>query len=144
MIVTEVENRKIRKEFDTFNKHHIEYQPYLDKIYSTCFPTSNIKVSKVSTVSRYCKDRAQALRDQYYTDNQYFYTVSTTLWDKAKELRDQCYFDQIYPYIQCYVASNYITSNDCRVLMKASKQINEACTIMTILTNRLKLYLKPI
>jgi len=141
MIIVELENRQIRKKFDTFNKHHIEYQPYLDKIYSTCFPNGNIKVSTVSS-----KYKAKELRDQYYTDNEYFYTVATPSigWDNAKELRDHCYFDQIYPYIQCYVAANYITSNDCRVLIEASKGINEACTIMTILTNRLKLYLKPI
>ena len=37
--------------------------------------------------------------------------------------------------------ANYIT-NDCRVLMEALNEINEA--LMTLLTNRLKLYLKPI
>ena len=43
---------------------------------------------------------------------------------------------------QCYVAASYITS-DCRVLMEALNEISEACTVVTVLTSRLKLCLKP-
>ena len=40
MIVAEIEHRRMRAAFDTFNHHHIEYPPYIDSIYTCLLYTS--------------------------------------------------------------------------------------------------------
>ena len=103
MILAELEDRKVRQEFDKFINHHIEYQVYKDDIYS---------------VGNY--------------------------WVVAQALRNKYFFDEIFFYVHCYVALNYTSSRNCSNLIYTARSTNDACTIMTVLTNRLKLYLKPI
>jgi ankyrin repeat protein len=116
MILAELEDRKVRQEFDKFINHHIEYQVYKDDIYSVCYPNGNLKVAKPVEIG----------------------------WDRAKALRDKYFFDETFFYVHCYVASNYTSSKNCSNLIYTARNTNDAFTIMTVLTNRLKFYLKPI
>ena len=116
MILDELEDRKVSQELDKFINHHIEYQVYKDDIYSVCYPNGNLKVAKPVEIG----------------------------WDKAKALRDKYFFDEIFFYVHCYVASNYTSSKNCSNLIYTARNTNDPCTIMTVLTNRLKFYLKPI
>ena len=45
LIVAEIEHRRMRAAFDTFNHHHIEYPPYIDSIYTRCYPTGDLIVA---------------------------------------------------------------------------------------------------
>ena len=69
MIFAEVEHRRKRALFDSFISHHIEYQPYINSIYTLCYPTGSIQVAKppVGWI------RAEAIRDKYYLDEVFFY-----------------------------------------------------------------------
>lgn len=41
IIVTEIDSRRKRTIFVSFINHQIEYQPYINIIYTRCFPTGN-------------------------------------------------------------------------------------------------------
>ena len=49
MIFAEVEHRRKRPLFDSFINHHIEYQPYINNIYTLCYPTGNRQVCLLYT-----------------------------------------------------------------------------------------------
>ena len=69
LIFAEVEHRRKRALFDSFINHHIEYQPYINSIYTLCYPTGNRQVAKPPVGSI----RAEELRDKYYFDEIFFY-----------------------------------------------------------------------
>ena len=69
LIFAEVEHRRKRALFDSFINHHIEYQPYINNIYTLCYPTGNIQVAKPSVGWM----RAEAIRDQFYFDDIFLY-----------------------------------------------------------------------
>ena len=114
LVTTEVLDRIRRKKFDIFINHYIEYHIYKDTIYSICYP-NGLKVAKPVEVG----------------------------WERAEELRDKYFFEEICFYVHCYVASNYTSSKNCSNLIQTARNMNDACTIITVLINRLKLYLKP-
>lgn len=113
MISDEIEDRKVRKAFDSFISYHIEYKPYKDMIYSICY--QNLKISKPDVG-----------------------------WENAIQVRDKYYFDEVFFYIHLYVGLNYTSSKNFSVLIETANSMNSACTLMTVITARLKLYLKPI
>jgi len=115
MILEEVEDRKLRQAFDKFINRHIEYQIYKDMIYSICYPTGNLKISKPSVG-----------------------------WEQAYSVRNKYYFDEIFFYLQLYVGLNYSSSKNFSVLIETVNSKNEPSTLMTVLTRRLKLFLEPI
>ena len=127
IIVTEIDNRRKRPIFDSFINHHIEYQPYINIIYTRCFPTGNVQVAKPPVG-----------------------------WTIAEAVRDKYYFDEIFFYLHMHVSNLYsITTNNIksrvtRSSMKCSNSTdqlannsNKTSTLMIVLTDRLKMYLKP-
>jgi hypothetical protein len=127
IIVTEIDNRRKRPIFDSFINHHIEYQPYINIIYTRCFPTGNVQVAKPPVG-----------------------------WTIAEAVRDKYYFDEIFFYLHMHVSNLYsITTNNMksrvtRSSMKCSNSTdqlannsNKTSTLMIVLTDRLKMYLKP-
>lgn len=61
IIFAEVEHRRKRALFDSFINHHIEYQPYINNIYSRCYPTGSAQVAKPPVGW----STAEAIRDKY-------------------------------------------------------------------------------
>ena len=128
IIVTEIDNRRKRPIFDSFINHHIEYQPYINIIYTRCFPTGNVQVAKPPVG-----------------------------WTIAEAVRDKYYFDEIFFYLHMHVSNLYsITTNNMKSrVTRSSKQkcsnstdqlannSNKTSTLMIVLTDRLKMYLKP-
>ena len=128
IIVTEIDNRRKRPIFDSFINHHIEYQPYINIIYTRCFPTGNVQVAKPPVG-----------------------------WTIAEAVRDKYYFDEIFFYLHMHVSNLYsITTNNIKSrVTRSSKQkcsnstdqlannSNKTSTLMIVLTDRLKMYLKP-
>ena len=128
IIVTEIDNRRKRPIFDSFINHHIEYQPYINIIYTRCFPTGNVEVAKPPVG-----------------------------WTIAEAVRDKYYFDEIFFYLHMHVSNLYsITTNNMKSrVTRSSKQkcsnstdqlannSNKTSTLMIVLTDRLKMYLKP-
>ena len=127
IILTEIDNRRKRPIFDSFINHHIEYQPYINIIYTRCFPTGNVQVAKPPVG-----------------------------WTIAEAVRDKYYFDEIFFYLHMHVSNLYsITTNNMksrvtRSSMKCSNSTdqlannsNKTSTLMIVLTDRLKMYLKP-
>ena len=124
MILDEVDDRHKRKIFDSFINHHIEYQPYIKNIFTLCYPTGNIQVAKPSVG-----------------------------WIRAEIIRDKYYFDEIFFYLHMHIA-NYTNTNkrtNTIIITKSmlhsssyfSKNSDKTSTLMTVLTDRLKLLLKP-
>lgn len=66
-IFTEVEDRRKKVLFDSFINHYIEYEPYINSIYSLC--NGNHARPIVGW------DRAEALRDKYYFNEIFFFCV---------------------------------------------------------------------
>jgi hypothetical protein len=127
IILNEIDNRRKRPIFDSFINHHIEYQPYINIIYTRCFPTGNVQVAKPPVG-----------------------------WTIAEAVRDKYYFDEIFFYLHMHVSNLYsITTNNIksrvtRSSMKCSNSTdqlannsNKTSTLMIVLTDRLKMYLKP-
>ena len=125
VIFNEVEHRRKRAIFDSFINHYIEYHPYINNIYNRCYPTGNVQVAKPS--------------------------VS---WITAEEIRDKYYFDEIFFYLHMYTASVYIkkrhadASSSQSISISSSSEYfvnnsDKTSTLMTILTDRLRMYLKP-
>ena len=128
IIVTEIDNRRKRPIFDSFINHHIEYQPYINIIYTRCFPTGNVQVAKPPVG-----------------------------WTIAEAVRDKYYFDEIFFYLHMHVSNLYsITTDNMKSrVTRSSKQkcsnstdqlannSNKTSTLMIVLTDRLKMYLKP-
>ena len=124
LIFAEVEHRRKRALFDSFINHHIEYQPYINNIYTLCYPTGNRQVAKPPLG-----------------------------WIRAEAIRDKYYLDEIFFYLHLHVANLYSTKEKTGVIRRSSKKYsnstgnlanssNKTSTLMIILTDRLKEYLK--
>ena len=116
LIVAEIEHRRMRAAFDTFNHYHIEYQPYIDSIYTRCYPTGDLIVA------------APAIG-----------------WYEAQRIRNKYYFDEVFYYLHMHVAkvctqSSYNTISSITQLATTS---DATATLMTVLVDRLTMYLKP-
>jgi ankyrin repeat protein len=118
MVLNEIENRTKRAEFDSFIVHYLEYHPYKDKIYTRCFPTGDLRIA-----------------------------TPPIGWLKAYSLRDKYYFDEILFYVHLYVAneqSKKFPNNNDNIKSYLSNNNNVTYTLMKILSDRLKMYLKPL
>jgi len=123
IIIAEVEHRRKRALFDSFINHHIEYQPYIDNISALCYPTGSVQVAKPSVG-----------------------------WIRAEAIRDKYYLDEIFFYLHMHVANCYTNHQPDAILTTSMSNIinnlatnngNKISTLMTVLTVRLKIYLKP-
>jgi len=122
LIFAETENRRKKALFDIFINHHIEYQPYINTIYSRCYPTGSVRQAKPSVG-----------------------------WIKAEDIRDKYYFDEVFFYLHLHIANLYFTKElGGRSSMNCSSSThnlanssNKTSALMAILTDRLLVMLKP-
>jgi hypothetical protein len=120
MIIDEIQHRLRRAAFDSFISHHIEYPPFIDIIYLTCYPSGDLRVASPA-IGWY---RAEAVRQKYYFDEIFFHVhmhVANVLSKKAHGTLAR------YNQFQDYLA----------------KKNDDTSTLMTVLSDRLKEYLKP-
>jgi hypothetical protein len=132
LIFTEIEHRRKRAIFDSFINHYIEYQPYINNIYTRCYPTGNVQVAKppVGWI------RAEAIRDKYYLDEVFFYL--------------HVHVANVYTNIQPHAIINTTTTTTTTTSSSLNSMTNHGAsnshktsTLMTILTDRLMMMLKP-
>lgn len=110
-----VENERRRISFDRFIDYHIEYIPYKLNIYSICYPIDNTII------------------------------IPEVGWTNAEAIRNKYYFDEIFFYIHLNIAKimTRCSSSSCHKIINLAKDSNNTSTLMTVLTDRLKSYLKP-
>jgi len=128
LIFTEIEHRRKRAIFDSFINHYIEYQPYINNIYTRCYPTGNVQVAKppVGWI------RAEAIRDKYYLDEVFFYL--------------HIHVANVYTNIQPHAIINTTTTTSSSLnsmTNHGASNSHKTSTLMTILTDRLMMMLKP-
>jgi len=133
LIFTEIEHRRKRAIFDSFINHYIEYQPYINNIYTRCYPTGNVQVAKppVGWI------RAEAIRDKYYLDEVFFYL--------------HIHVANVYTNIQPHAIINTTTTTTTTTTTSSLNSMtnhgasnsDKTSTLMTILTDRLMMMLKP-
>jgi hypothetical protein len=128
LIFTEIEHRRKRAIFDSFINHYIEYQPYINNIYTRCYPTGNVQVAKppVGWI------RAEAIRDKYYLDEVFFYL--------------HIHVANVYTSIQPHAIINTTTTTSSSLnsmTNHGASNSDKTSTLMTILTDRLMMMLKP-
>jgi len=119
-IFAELEDRRKRPLFDSFINHYIEYQPYINNIYTQCYPNINLARPRVGWI------RAEAIRDKYY-------------------------FDEIFFYLHMHIANFFInrqpdaivTTSSRNSMTYSARHNGKTSTLMIILTDRLRMYLKP-
>ena len=116
LIVAEIEHRRMRAAFDTFNHRHIEYPPYFDSIYTRCYPTGDLIVA------------APAIG-----------------WHEAQRIRNKYYFDEVFYYLHMHVAKvcTQSSSNTTSSITQLATTSDATSTLMTVLVDRLTMYLKP-
>jgi hypothetical protein len=116
LIVAEIEHRRMRTAFDAFNHHHIEYPPYIDSIYSLCYPTGDLIVA------------APAIG-----------------WHEAQRISNNYYFDEVFYYLHMHVAKvcTQSSSNTTSSIIQLATTSDATSTLMTVLVDRLTMYLKP-
>jgi hypothetical protein len=116
MILAETEHRCKRATFDSFIDHHIEYPPYKNRIYSICYPHGNIKIAEPPVG-----------------------------WSRAEAVRNKYYFDEIFFYLHLNVGKIITNSTSDHYSNITALVVNSdaTSTLMTVLVDRLKLYLKP-
>jgi len=127
MILDEILHRLRRAAFDSFINHHIEYLPLIQNIYSTCYPSGDLRVASPAIGW----DRAEAVRNKYYFDEVLFYVHVYVANELAKKAM---------PYQKRTRASSRRCSNIQAYLATNS---DDTSTLMTVLANRLKMYLQP-
>ena len=128
MILDEILHRLRRAAFDSFINHHIKYPRLINSIYSRCYPSGDLRVASPAIGW----DRAEAVRNKHYFDEVLFYVhvyVANELAKKAKipQKRTRA-SSRRCSNIQAYLATNS----------------DDTSTLMTVLSDRLKMYLKPV
>ena len=123
-IFAEMENRRKRAIFVDFVDNYIEYQPYIDNIYTQCFFTTseNVKVIPPSVG-----------------------------WGRAEDIRNKYYLDEVFFYLHLHIANLYtntqpdgiITTSSTNSMNHGANNSDKTSTLMTILTDKLRLMLKP-
>jgi ankyrin repeat protein len=129
LIFTEIEHRRKRAIFDSFINHYIEYQPYINNIYTRCYPTGNVQVAKppVGWI------RAEAIRDKYYLDEVFFYL----------HIHVANVYTNIQPHAIINTTTTTTTSSLNSMTNHGASNSDKTSTLMTILTDRLMMMLKP-
>ena len=115
MILAEIEHRRKRAAFDAFIIHHIEYLPYINRIYTLCYPSSNLIVA-----------------------------APDVGWPRAQSISNKYYFDEVFHYLHMHVAKvcTQASNNTSSSLAQLATDSDATSTLMTVLVDRLKLYLK--
>lgn len=116
IIVAEIEHRRKRAAFDSFIAHHIEYPLYKNSIYSICCPDGNMLRAEPAVG-----------------------------WSRAEDVRDKYYFDETFFYLHLYtgkIVSN-ATSDRYSSIIALARDSDATSTLMTVLSDRLKMYLRP-
>ena len=116
MILAEIEHRRKRAAFDAFIAHHIEYPPYINRIYSLCYPSDDLIVA-----------------------------APDVGWPRAQSISNKYYFDEVFHYLHMHVAKvcTQASTNTSSSLAQLAIDSDATSTLMTVLVDRLKLYLKP-
>ena len=116
MILAEIEHRRKRAAFDAFIIRHIEYPPYINRIYSLCYPTDDLIVA-----------------------------APYVGWPRAQCISNKYYFDEVFHYLHMHVAKvcTKASTNTTSSLAQLAADSDASSTLMTVLVDRLKLYLKP-
>ena len=116
MILDEIANRNKRAVFDAFIDHHIDYRLYKHMIYSICYPDDNTQVA-----------------------------APRIGWPRAETVRNKYYYDETFFYLHLYVAKiiTKCTSNHYSSIIDHAINSDDTSTLMTVLVDRLMLYLKP-
>ena len=116
LIVAQIEHRRMRAAFDIFNHHHIEYQPYIDSIYTCCYPTGDLIVA-----------------------------APVISWHEAQRISNKYYFDGVFYYLHMHVAKvcTQSSSNTTSSITQLATTSDATSTLMTVLVDRLTMYLKP-
>lgn len=122
IILAEIEHRHKRAVFDLFINHYIEYQPYVNNIYTRCYPTGNLKVAKPPIG-----------------------------WIIAEEIRNKYYFDEVLFILHLHVANFYtnqqpgaiMTTSSLNSINYLANNSDRTSTLMTVLSDRLMMFLKP-
>ena len=126
MIFDEIQNRLRREAFDSFIAHHIKYPPLINNIFSTCYPSGDLRVASPAIG-----------------------------WDRAEEVRNKYYFDEVLFYVHLFVANELAkklphkrtrsSSRRCsNIISCLAKNSDDTSTLMIVLSDRLKMYLKPL
>ena len=69
----------------------------------------------------------------------------TVGWPRAEQVRDKYYFDEIFFYLHLYTGK-IVTNATCErysSIIALARDSDPTSTLMTVLTDRLKMYLKP-
>ena len=116
MILEEIENRRKKAVLNSFIDHHIEYPPYKNRIFSICYSDGNIQI-----------------------------TEPDIGWPRAEKVLAKYYFDEIFFYLRLYVGkiTTKSTSDRFNSITALARNSNATSTLMTVLVDRLKLYLHP-
>jgi hypothetical protein len=116
IILAEIEHRRKRAAFDAFITHHIEYPPYINRIYSLCYPSDDLIVA-----------------------------APDVGWHRAQSVSNKYYFDEVFHYLHMHVAKvcTQASTNTASSLAQLATDSDATSTLMTVLVDRLKLYLKP-
>jgi len=128
MILDETQHRLRRTAFNIFVSHHIEYPPLIHNIYSRCFPSGDLRVASPAIG-----------------------------WNRAEAVRNKNYFDEVLFYVHLFVANEL--AKKAKIPQKRTRASSRRCsniqgylasssddtsTLMTVLSDRLKMYLKPV
>jgi len=114
MILSETQHRLQRAAFDSFINHHIEYPPLINNIYSTCYPSGDLRIA-----------------------------LPVIGWDRAEAVRNKFYFDEVLFYVHLYVAKSLAMKTNSSINAYLASSSDDTSTLMTVLSDRLKRYLKP-
>ena len=127
MIRDETQHRLRRAAFDSFINHHIEYPPLIHNIYSTCYPSGDLRVASPAFLGW---DRAEAVRNKYYFDEVLFYVHVNVASVFTRSLTKQS--------VDTDIAKSLATSQ-CREQLASSS--DKTSTLMTVLSSYLKEFL---
>ena len=91
---------------------YIGYEPYRSVIYSTCYPTSNVK-----------------------------FPEPVIGWNEAYKIVEKYYFDDVFFYLHMYIASS-VDSRECsRNRGRLASNSDRTYELMIVLTSKLKEYI---
>ena len=113
-IIEEIEHRRKKVIFDSFVTYHIEFPLYKNRIYSICYQ-GNIQVAE-----------------------------PTVGWPRAKAVLNKYFFDETFFYLHLHVAKIVTNSESHYSSITALAVNDDTSTLMTVLVDRLKLYLEPV
>jgi len=130
IIRLEVENRHKRDAFNSFITYHIEYKPYINRIYSICYPTTMTVNNRT--------------------------TLPIVGWVMAEKVRNKYYFEEILFHVHMHVGNVYtkrvrkdqVSVNSSQPdkyssITELASSNNDISNVMTCLADRLVMYLKP-